>query len=62
MWEIQLISYEGVRDKRIIESNQIEDVLAEIKMLIEKYRVVKIIDQDRKKYTGSVILDGSVSG
>ena len=62
MWEIQLISYEGVRDKRIIESNQIEDVLAEIKMLIEKYRVVKIIDQDRKKYTGSVILDGSMSG
>ena len=62
MWEIQLISYEGVRDKRIIESNQIEDVLAEIKMLIEKYRVVKIIDQDRKKYTGSVILDGRVSG
>ena len=62
MWEIQLISYEGVRDKRIIESNQIEDVLAEIKMLIEKYRVVKIIDQDRKKYTGSVILDGRMSG
>ena len=62
MWEIQLISYEGVRDKRIIESNQIEDVLAEIKMLIEKYRVVKIIDQDRKKYTGSIILDGRMSG
>ena len=62
MWEIQLISYEGVKDMRMIESTRIDDVLAEIRVLMEKYRVIKIIDQDRKKYTGSIIIDGSMFG
>ena len=61
MWEIQLVSYEGMKDKRMIESTRVEDVLSEIKMLIEKFRVIKIIDLDRIKYTSSVIeIDGGL--
>ena len=61
MWEIDLISYEGVKDKRVIESKRIEVVLAEVKVLIEKFRVVKITDLDRKKYEPNVVTqDGTV--
>ena len=61
MWEIDLISYEGARDKRVIESTRIEVVLAEVKVLIEKFRVVKITDLDRKKYEPNIVIqDGSL--
>ena len=63
MWEIDLISYEGVRDKRVIDSKRIEVVLAELKVLFEKFRVIKITDLDRKKYEPNIVTtDGDVLG
>jgi len=55
-YQVVLESFEGVKAHSIINSDDIDDVLKEIKVLLKHFRVVKVRNMNKVPYEGGIIM------
>jgi hypothetical protein len=55
-YQVILESFEGEKAHSIINSDDIDDVLREIKVLLKHFRVVKVRNMNKVPYEGSMIM------
>lgn len=49
MWEISLETFSNIKEKRMIESDDMDELIAEIRSLFNTYRVIKITNLNKIK-------------